>query len=157
MSDADTPVLWRATRKNELRLLQVSKDFDLTRGTVLIHGKGDKVAVMPIGFQDLKDDLHLHLIDRQPDEYLIYPKQDMSRPMDPASMHRWFKRCLEQAGLPATIKIHELRHSAADNLYRATGNAVLAQQLLRHGCRACPTVALRSGRAASPASAAAVR
>jgi site-specific recombinase XerD len=28
--------------------------------------------------------------------------------------------------------MHELRHSAADNLWRETGNLVLAQQLLRH-------------------------
>jgi site-specific recombinase XerD len=28
--------------------------------------------------------------------------------------------------------MHELRHSAADNLWRETGNIVLAQQLLRH-------------------------
>jgi site-specific recombinase XerD len=47
-------------------------------------------------------------------------------------MHRWFKRCLERAGLPTTIKTHELRHSAADHLWRATGNLMLAQQLLRH-------------------------
>jgi site-specific recombinase XerD len=30
------------------------------------------------------------------------------------------------------IEIHELRHSAADNLWRETGNLLLAQQLLRH-------------------------
>jgi site-specific recombinase XerD len=52
--------------------------------------------------------------------------------MDPASLHRWFKTCLERAGLPTTIKLHELRHSAADHLWRATGDLVLAQQLLRH-------------------------
>jgi site-specific recombinase XerD len=34
--------------------------------------------------------------------------------------------------VPESIKIHELRHSAEDNLYRDTGNVVLAQQLLRH-------------------------
>jgi integrase len=28
--------------------------------------------------------------------------------------------------------MHELRHSAADNLWRETGNLLLAQQLLRH-------------------------
>ncbi len=47
-------------------------------------------------------------------------------------MHRWFKTWLERAGLPATIKMHELRHSAADNLWRESGNLMLAQQLLRH-------------------------
>ncbi len=52
--------------------------------------------------------------------------------MDHGSVHRWFKRTLEKAGLPQEIKLHELRHSAADNLWRATGDLVLAQQLLRH-------------------------
>lgn len=52
--------------------------------------------------------------------------------MDAASVHRWFKQRLDQAGLPATIRMHELRHSAADNLWRETGNLLLAQQLLRH-------------------------
>ncbi len=52
--------------------------------------------------------------------------------MDRASLHRWFKRCLQRAGLPESIKLHEMRHSAADNTYRATGDIVIAQQLLRH-------------------------
>ena len=52
--------------------------------------------------------------------------------MDQASVHRWLKRCLERAGLPASIKTHELRHSAADNLWRETGDLIAAQQLLRH-------------------------
>jgi site-specific recombinase XerD len=114
-----------------LRLLRV-RDFDLTQGTVVIHGKGGKVKVMPIGFDDLKADLHLEVLAREPDEYLIYPKSSPERPFDPASLHRWFKKALERAGLPHNIKIHELRHSAADNLWRETGNLLLAQQLLRH-------------------------
>jgi site-specific recombinase XerD len=103
-----------------------------SRSRIRIHGKGGKIVVLPIGFPDLKTDLELHLIGRNPDEYLLFPKQDSSRPMDAASMHRWFKRALEKAGLPTTIKTHELRHSAADHLWRATGNLMLAQQLLRH-------------------------
>jgi site-specific recombinase XerD len=50
-----------------------------------------------------------------------------------AAIDKWFKRCLKLAGQPETMKMHELRHSAADNLWRQTGNAVLAQQLLSHG------------------------
>lgn len=59
-------------------------------------------------------------------------KRGRIHPMDAASVHRWFKQRLDQAGLPATIRMHELRHSAADNLWRETGNLLLAQQLLRH-------------------------
>lgn len=118
-------------RRNELRLLRL-QDFDLGKGTVLVHGKGGKVSVMPLGFASLKTDLELHMVGRDLGEYLLYPKGDTERPMDPASVHRWFKTCLERAGLPASMKPHEMRHSAADNLWRATGNMILAQQLLRH-------------------------
>jgi integrase/recombinase XerD len=118
-------------RKNELRLLRL-RDFDLVRGNVLIHGKGGKQGVQPLGFKQLKADLEVFLLGRDPDEYMLYPKNRRHDPMDPASVHRWFKTCLERAGLPATIKLHELRHSAGDNLWRQTGNLLLAQQLLRH-------------------------
>jgi site-specific recombinase XerC len=119
-------------RKNELRLLQL-KHVDLTRNLLTVQGKGGKVAVLPLGFADLREDLYLHLQERDSlDEFLIYPKEARRRPMDAASLHRWFKRCLDCAGLPNSIKLHELRHSAADELWRTTGNIVLAQQLLRH-------------------------
>jgi site-specific recombinase XerD len=67
--------------------------------------------------------------------------------LDPASVHRWFKRCLERAGLPSTIEIHELRHSAADELWRVTGNIVLAQKLLRHESVATTQAYLHPSRA----------
>ena len=118
-------------RKNELRLLKL-RDFDLARGTVLVHGKGGKQVVLPLGFAQLKTDLELHLVGRDLDEQLLYPKGRNREPMDLASVHRWFKHCLRRAGLPETVQMHELRHSAADNLWRQTGNLLLAQQLLRH-------------------------
>jgi site-specific recombinase XerD len=122
-----------ALRKNELRLLRIG-DFDLARSEVRVQGKGGKVVILPLGFADLVRDLELHIAGevRQPEEFLLYPKRERLRPLDPASVHRWFKRCLEVAGLPSAIEIHELRHSAADEIWRTTGNIVLAQQLLRH-------------------------
>ena len=87
--------------------------------------------VADIAIPSLKDDLNLELLTREPDEYLLYPRERKADPMDAASLHRWFKKALKRAGLSESIKIHELRHSAADNLYRDTGNVILAQQLLR--------------------------
>lgn len=95
-------------------------------------GKGDKQVVLPIGFDDLKRDVETYAIGRAPDEYLLYPKARRTDPMSGAAVHRWFKRCLERAGLPQTIKLHERRHSATDHLWRQTGNLMLAQQPLRH-------------------------
>lgn len=121
-------------RKNELRLITLG-DIDLARSLLVVHGKGGAVAVMPLAIPSLRQDLELHLQERAPyhiEEYLLYPRSHKRRPMDPASVHRWFKRCLERAGLPATVKTHEMRHSAADHLWRREGDIVKAQQLLRH-------------------------
>jgi integrase/recombinase XerD len=122
-------------RKMDVGLLQI-KDIDLARSVLILrHGKGGEEALLPFDeYPDLCEDLYLHIQGegRKPSEYLLYPKKDTSRPMDPASVHRWFKRCLERAGLPTSIKLHELRHTAGDEMWRETGNIVLAQQLLRH-------------------------
>ena len=120
-----------ALRKNELRLLKVS-DFDLAKGTFRVHGKGGKVAVMPIALEDLKSDLELHLIDRNEDEYLLYPRSDPTRPRDRPARTDGSSVVWNERELPTAIKTHELRHSAADNFWRSTGNLMLAQQLLRH-------------------------
>jgi site-specific recombinase XerD len=84
------------------------------------------------GFEQLRKDLEVYLLGRDPDEYVLFARSRTLEPMDPASVHRWFESCLQRAGLPESVKIHELRHSAADNLWRQTGNLLLAQQLLRH-------------------------
>ena len=85
----------------------------LGKGTFLVHGKGQKVVVMDIAIQSLKDDLNLELLSREPNEYLLYPRQRTTDPMDHASLHRWFKKALRRAGLPESIKMHELRHVAS--------------------------------------------
>jgi len=133
-------------RKNELRVLRI-KDIDLGAGLITVHGKGGKQAVLPIGFKDLRRDLYLHITAerRQPDEYLLYPKQARTRPMDAASLHRWFKRALERAGVP-DMPMHELRHSAGDEIWRVTGDIVKAQQLLRHESVATTQIYLHPNR-----------
>jgi len=52
--------------------------------------------------------------------------------MDAATVHRWFKKALERASLSTEWSLHDLRHAAADALYRLTGDIVIAQQLLCH-------------------------
>src|SRR5215472_8758195 len=60
-----------ALRKDELRLLRIG-DIDLVRNLVTVHGKGGKVAVLPIGFESLRADLYLYIQgeQRHHDEYL---------------------------------------------------------------------------------------
>ena len=51
--------------------------------------------------------------------------------MSSASVHNWWSRCLERAGV-AHFPMHELRHSAIDEIRRQTGDIVAAMQLARH-------------------------
>jgi integrase len=119
-------------RKNELRLLQIS-DIDLGRELVTIHGKGGKVALLPIAIPELRDDLYMHIRGNNGHRASTCCTREGIRrkPMVPSSVHRWFKNCLATAAL-SDRPLHELRHSAGDAIWRATGNLVLAQQLLRH-------------------------
>jgi site-specific recombinase XerC len=125
---------WLGLRKDELRQLRLG-DFNLAANTVRVHGKGGHVDVLPVGFQRLRGALELHLVVRSggADEFLLYPKQARTRPMDRTTIHRWFKRCLERAGMPQDIQLHELRYTAAQALYEISDDIVLAQELLRHG------------------------
>ena len=118
-------------RKDELRRMRY-RDIDLVRGYVLVHGKGGKDELIPL-IGGLAEDLRLLWAETnaRPDDHLLVPL-GRPGPMNPATVHRWFKRCLEKAGLPETIKMHELRHSAADAVYRARGDVAMAQMLLRH-------------------------
>jgi integrase/recombinase XerC len=121
---------WLGLRKNELRQLQV-RHVDLIAGRIIVHGKGGTVNALPIGYKILHGALYALLADRNPDEYLLYPRSHTERPMDPASVHRWWSLCLQQAGLEH-FPMHELRHSAAQALYDETGDPLLAQMLLCH-------------------------
>ena len=118
-------------RKNELRLVQVG-DFDLIHGNVKVHAKGGHIHSVPLAYPTLTNDVEVHIVGRAAKEYLLHPKLNITQPMTSVGVHLWFKRALAKAGLPETIKMHELRHSAADNLWRETGNIVHAKQLLRH-------------------------
>jgi integrase len=123
-----------AFRKNDLRMLQI-KDIDLGRGMIwLRHRKGDEPIGLPLAYKDLSEDLYLHIQAerRMPLEYLLYPWNDRLRPMNQATIHRWFKKALDRAGLP-DFPMHETRHTAGDEIHRVTGgNIVAAQQLLGH-------------------------
>jgi integrase len=92
-----------------------------------------KPAELPLVFEDVRQALSLRLSEpgRQADDHLIAPQRGPNRALNPASVHRWFERCCERAGLSG-IKIHELRHFAGDRLWRETGDLIAAQQIPRH-------------------------
>ena len=91
-----------ALRKNELRLLRV-RDFDLGQGTFLVHGKGGKVVVMPIAFADLKADLELHLVGRDPRRVPALPEEGYLE-ADEQSRHSPLAEALSREGGSASRK-----------------------------------------------------
>jgi integrase len=121
-----------AFRKDDVRLFQV-RDVDLAHDRVFIRkGKGDKPVELPIAFPELRDALSLWLTTAtSPEQYLWFPRDRRETPANPSTVHRRFKRCLERAGVH-DFEMHELRHSAADRLWRQTGDLFAANQLLRH-------------------------
>jgi site-specific recombinase XerC len=83
-------------RKNELRQIQYLH-MDLAHATITVFGKGGTVLAVPLVWPDLRLDIERLILERQaqPDHYLLYPKNAPDRPMDPASVHRWWTRCTD--------------------------------------------------------------
>ena len=135
-------------RKNEVRVMRW-RDIDLERGEFRVRGKGGKITDVPIVYADLLRDLAVLSLEApaKPEHYLLYPirlgnahsnprlrgvvSRHPDRPMQPSTMHRWFKRCLQQAGA-ADFPMHELRHTAGNEFRRATGDLELTRLFMRH-------------------------
>jgi site-specific recombinase XerC len=134
-----------ALRREDIRLLQLG-DIDLARDLIYLrHAKGGDEEVLPILFDDVRETLYLHLQERggHPDEYLLYPKRNRTRPMAPTSVNAWFDRCTARAGLSGYTP-HQLRHSAIDWLERDTHDVRAAQLLARHADLATTQLYLHS-------------
>ena len=108
---------------------------------------GGTIADVPIVYEELLADLARLALEAgaKPDEYVLYPvrignartnpnlkgvlREHRDRPMQPSTMHRWFKRCLRQAGA-ADFPMHELRHTAGNEFRRATGDLELTRMFI---------------------------
>jgi integrase len=119
-------------RKEELRRVQF-RHIDLAHGTITVFGKGGTDLAVPLVWEDWRLDIERLILERQaqPDHFLLYPKNHVDRPMDASSVHRWWTRCTDNAGL-ARFPMHELRHTAITEFMRQSGNLKLAQMLARH-------------------------
>jgi integrase len=137
-------------RKNELRTLRYG-DIEIAgeHKSIRVRGKGGKVARIPIVYPDMLEQLQalIRLEEPADTDYLLYPirvgnvkraqhlsgvvRVDRHKPLEPSSMHRWFAKCLERAGVDH-FPMHELRHSAATEFLRATGDLELTRMFCRH-------------------------
>ena len=109
---------------------------DLIGGVMLIRGKGKKERICALGGpaeRALRQYLALrkNWTSDNRRESALFVNQDGGR-MTPRSFQRNFKLYLEEAGLPADMTPHKLRHSFATHLLDAGADLRSVQELLGH-------------------------
>lgn len=138
-------------RKGALLKIQF-KHFDFAAKRVTIFTKGQKVRRIPIVDPLIWHELEQHILERapKPDDYLLFPERrgyrgmvleirdaHPERPMTTTTGHRWWYRCLENAGLTEHgvtrgHKMHKARHTSGQRMLDRTGNLKAVQSLLGH-------------------------
>jgi integrase/recombinase XerC len=146
-------------RKGSLAQLRL-KDFDLGRRRVRVRAKGGKVRNLPLPTEELRQELELLILGRDPMEYLLFPevkaprwqkgqvsgqdtaevavvRENRLKPLSSTALHRWWYRCLQRAGVVAAgqtsgMRMHAARYTAGTEFYLATGDIRATQQLLGH-------------------------
>jgi integrase len=137
-------------RRAELGGIRV-RDFDLARRQLTVFGKGQKERIIPLRgriVMALKAYLGepLDFVGRrpEPDDYLLYPEKrtpdrrvywaEPKKSCAPNTVHRWWYRMLEQAGLVghgvrSGLNMHRARHTFATELRRVAGVEAASQAL----------------------------
>jgi integrase/recombinase XerC len=146
-------------RKGSLAQLRL-KDFDLGRRRVRVRTKGGKVRNLPLPTEELRQELELLILGRDPMEYLLFPelkaprwqkgqvsghdkaeigvvRESRLKPLSSTALHRWWYRCLQRAGVvppgqTSGMRMHAARYTAGTEFYLATGDIRATQQLLGH-------------------------
>lgn len=134
-------------RKGALRAVQF-KHFDYQRRRLTIFTKGQKVREVPIPHPAFWTDLEHHVLETQakPSDYLLCGQKTIprvgvrrfpERPMSEHGAHRWWYRCLQNAGLTVEgqlsgERMHKARHTAGQRVLDHTGNLKAVQKLLGH-------------------------
>jgi integrase/recombinase XerC len=135
-------------RKGALQAVQF-KHFDHQRKRLTIFTKGAKVRELPLPHPAFWLDLERHILDvgAEPHHFLMcarrrgrrnipgleIPEQQMSG----HGLHKWWYRCLENAGIVAAgtqsgERMHKARHTAGQRVLDASGNLKAVQKLLGH-------------------------
>jgi integrase/recombinase XerD len=123
--------------------LRVSELVELTRsqlrmeqGVVLVHGKGDKQRVVPLGdyaLQKLEQYLQSQrglLLRHKTSEYVFVSKYSQS--LSRQAVWKRIKTLCAKAGIPTSISPHSLRHSFATHLVENGADLRSVQIMLGH-------------------------
>jgi site-specific recombinase XerC len=144
-------------RKGALAAIQY-KHFDHYRRRLTIFTKGQKVREVPIPSGPFWNDLERLLVEEgyKPGDYFMCRHRTIpvgtpdkhgrrrvelrrfpDKPMSGHGLHKWWYRCLENAGVVAKgtqsgERMHKARHTAGQRVLDATGNLKAVQKLLGH-------------------------
>lgn len=137
-------LLYFGLRKGALQSVQF-KHFDHGRRRLTIFTKGSVVRHLPIPDRHFWLDLERFIIDveAQPNHYLLcrragrYRKRIPDKPMGVHGEHKWWYRCLADAGIvpegtTSGERMHKARHTAGQRVLDATGNLKVTQKFLGH-------------------------
>jgi integrase len=113
-------------------------DVDMDGGRITVHGKGDRVDALPMPGAALA----ILRGEQGRDAEFVFTyvvhhkwggKLGSRVPIAPDTLGTAFWRARRAAGLAASdLRLHDIRHTAATRLVRATGNLGAAQKMLRH-------------------------
>jgi site-specific recombinase XerC len=133
-------------RKGALKAIRF-QHFDHVRKRLTIFTKGGAVRAVPIPDPAFWHDLERLILDTeaQPTWFLLPGVRSNQRstrllhdkPRSDHGLHKWWYRCLANAGVVAEgtmrgERMHKARHSAGQRLLDHTGNLKAVQQLLGH-------------------------
>jgi len=113
------------------------EDIDQVSGSFKVRGKGRKERVGMLG-PPAQRALRAYLVERERvglggrrQRGALFVNQEGGR-LTARSVQRWFKAYLAEAGLPAELSPHALRHSFATHLLEAGADLRTVQELLGH-------------------------
>ena len=133
-------------RRGGLQAVQF-KHFDHVRKRLTVFLKGGKIRHLPIPEPAFWHDLERLILDReaQPGHYLMTARwgnrhgyrDKPEEPMSAHGLHKWWYRCLANAGIvpqgtTAGERMHKARYTAGQRVLDKTGNLKSVQRLLGH-------------------------
>ena len=110
------------------------EDINFTESTVLVHGKGDKTRIVPIGrqaIQALREWIKQREALLKPGENALFLSRN-GRGISSRSVSQRLKMRALQQGISLNVHPHVLRHSFASHLLQSSADLRAVQEMLGH-------------------------